>query len=119
VSRPALRLVVLASVVALAAGCGSSGGVTATSVANCLNAKSFLVRPKGVTVEGASPSGITFTLTLYKTPGAARAAEASLNPRTTLASGSAIVDFKGNAPVGGHAPKLAKADAAVVAKCVR
>ena len=117
-SRPALRLVVLVSVAALTAGCGSSGRVTATSVANCLNAKGFLVRPKGVTVEGASPSGITFTLTLYKTAAAAQAAGASLNARTTLATGPAVVDFKGNAPVGGDQPKLAKADKAVIAKCV-
>ena len=104
---------------ALTAGCGSSGGVTATSVANCLNAKSFLVRPQGATVDGASPGGITFTLTLYKTPGAARAAGASLNSRTTIVTGRAVVDFKGNAPVGGHPPKLAKAEAAAITKCVR
>ena len=117
--RVALRVVVLASLVALTAGCGSSGGVTATSVANCLNAKSFLVQANGVRVEGASPSGITFTLTLYKTAATARAVGASLNKRTTLVTGLAVVDFKGNAPVSGNPPKLATADAAEIAKCVR
>ncbi len=118
-SRPALTLVVLASVATLTAGCGPSRGVTATSVANCLNAKSFLVRPKGKTVDGVSTSGIAFTLTLYKTPDAARTAAASRDARTTLVSGRAVVDFKGNAPVGGHPPKLAKTDPAVITKCVR
>jgi hypothetical protein len=112
-------LVVLAALATLTAGCGSSGGATATSVANCLNAKSFLVRPADVTVEGASPGGITFTLTLYKTSGAARAIGASLNSQTTFVTGSAVVDFKGNAAAGGHPPKLAKADGAAITKCVR
>jgi hypothetical protein len=119
VSRHTLRLVVLASVAALTAGCGSSGAVTATSVANCLDAKNFLVRPKGVTVEGASPSGIAFTLTLYKTPDVARAAGASLNKRTTTVTGRAVVDLKGNASVDGQPPQLAKADEAAITKCLR
>jgi hypothetical protein len=117
-SRPALTLVVVASIAALTAGCSSSGAVTAASVANCLNAKSFLVRPKGVTVEGASPGGITFTLTLYKTAGVAQAAGASLHTQTTLVTGLAVINFKGNAPVGGHPPKFANADATVIANCV-
>jgi hypothetical protein len=119
VSRPARTLVALASVAALSAGCGSSHGVTATSIASCLDAKSFLVRPEGTTVEGASPNGITFTLTLYKTAAAARTAGAALSDRTTLITGRAVADFKGNAPIGGRAPKLGKADAAAVANCVR
>jgi hypothetical protein len=105
-------------VAALAAGCGS-GAVTATSIANCLNAKSFLVRPKGTTVEGASPSGITFTLTLYTTVAAARAAGASLSARTTFVSGRAVIDYKGNAVVGGNRPQFADSDTAVITKCVR
>jgi hypothetical protein len=119
VSRPVITLVVLASLAALTAACGSSGALTATSVANCLNAKSFLVRPKGGTVEGASPNGITFTLTLYKTAAIARAAAGSLSTQTALVTGPAVVDFKGNAPVGGRSPKLTKADTTVIAKCLR
>jgi hypothetical protein len=112
-------LVILASVAALTAGCGSHRGITATSVANCLNTKSFLVRPQGATVDGVSTSGIAFTLTLYKTPGAAQAAGASLNRRTTIVTGRAVVDFKGNAPVGGHPTRLTKTEASAIAKCVR
>jgi hypothetical protein len=117
--RRTRTLVVLASAAALTAGCGSSGDVTATSVANCLNAKGFLVRPKSTIVEGAAPSGIAFTLTLYKTATAAKAAGAKLNTQTTLVTGPAVVDLKGNAPVGGHPPKLGKTDAAAIGRCVR
>jgi hypothetical protein len=119
VSRPALKLFLLASTAALTAGCGSSGALTPTSVANCLNAQNFLVRPQGATVDGVSTSGIAFTLTLYKTVDAARAAGASLNRRTTIVTGRAVANFKGNASVGGVPPEITKAEAAAIAKCVR
>ena len=102
---------------ALIAGCGSSAG-GAKSVANCLDAEGFLVQAHGTAIEGASPGGVTFTLTIYKTAAAAHAAGTALSHTTTLVAGPAVVDFKGNAPVGGHAAKLATPDAATIRSCL-
>jgi hypothetical protein len=110
-------LLVLTALAVLTAGCGSSPS-GAKSVANCLNGQGFLVEPRATTIEGASPGGVTFTLTLYKTAAGARAAGAALNGATTLVVGLAVLDFKGNAPVDGRVAKLATADAAIIRSCL-
>ena len=87
-------LVVLAVVLA---GCG--GGAKkqppALATANCLNDLGFLVQPKARTVEGTSPSGVGFTITLSST--------------------APVVDSRGN-PSG---RKLTRAELGSIKKCLR
>ena len=86
-STPVSRLLVLAALVAVLAGCGSKGGsspgtaneptggggVNGISVGNCLNEdENFLVQPSSNALDGQSPGGVTFTLTFYKDGAAAR-----------------------------------------------
>ena len=81
-------ILVVAVLAALVAGCGGGGGggsssgtpnggggVNGISVGNCLNEdEDFLVQPSQTTLDGQSPAGVSFTLTLYKDSAAAQAA---------------------------------------------
>jgi hypothetical protein len=66
--------------VVVLAGCGggSKKQPVAVATAHCLNDGGFLVQAQGRTVEGTSPSGVGFTLTLA--PGRPAAIDASGNP---------------------------------------
>jgi hypothetical protein len=44
------------------AGCGGKPKTAAQRVADCLNAKDFLVGPAGGRVEGTSPRGVAFSV---------------------------------------------------------
>jgi hypothetical protein len=83
-----------------------------------LNGQGFLVQPHGTAIEGASPGGTTFTLTIHKSAAAARTAGAALSAKTTLVAGRAVVDFKGNAPAAGQAAKLARPAARIIRNCL-
>jgi hypothetical protein len=72
--------------VVLLTGCGGSARKQSAAVemANCLNDRGFLVQAKHRTVEGTSPSGVGFTLTLR--PGKAPVVDASGNPSSAKLS---------------------------------
>jgi len=110
--------VVLAAVAALAAGCGGGDRSAAASVADCLNGYGgFLVQPSGDSVAGQAPSGLTFSLRLYTSPGPARAAAASKSRKTTAVAGRAVVDFGGNPGV--PPPRLSRRGLSEIRACVR
>src|SRR2546428_741520 len=102
------------------AGCGGAARSTATNVADCLNTDGFLVRPSGTTVEGTSPGGVGFTLTLYRTAAAATAAYEKASPKTTLLVETGVIDFGGTPPAhkGGPPAKLAQTELATIKTCI-
>jgi len=75
------------------AGCGSSA-----TVAGCLDAKGYLVQQHGAVIEGSSPAGVNFTLTLYRSALLARRASTRLEAATSALLGVGVVDFAGNPP---------------------
>jgi hypothetical protein len=129
-------LVVLTVSTTLAAGCGGGGGSssgggggTATSatgkvdgitVGNCLNNDDFLVQPSTGSVDGQSPAGVSFTLTFYKTPAAAKAVAAKKSKKTTAVIENGVVDFRGNpSPYAGAPPaKISKVELASIKTCI-
>jgi spermidine/putrescine-binding protein len=127
--RSTLFLVLLAAVAVLA-GCGggggkSSGGGSASSVSgidvgNCLNDENYSVGPTETSVEGSSPAGINFTLTLYKSNAAAAAVAKKRSPKTTALVENAVIDFRGNpSPYAGAPPaKIGKAELATIRRCI-
>jgi len=92
-----MRVLAVAGAALLLAGCGGSHQVT---LSGCLNDAGFLVTSSGAKVEGTSPGGVAFTLTVYGSPRAAKRAAASLEPRTTAVLGAGVVDFHGNPDPG-------------------
>ncbi len=134
-------LLVLAVLVVILSGCGgggssnssgssgstgsssSSGGGGATdgiAVGNCLNDQDFLVQPETTLVNGQSPAGVSFTLTLYASPAAAKTAAAKKNPKTTAVVENGVVDFHGNvSPYQGAPPaKISKVELAAIKTCI-
>lgn len=100
---------------------GSSSGVNGISVGDCLNQnENFLVQPQQGLVDGQSPAGVSFTLTFFKTPAAAKAAFAKKNPKTTALVENGVVDFKGNpSPYQGAPPaKISKVELAAIKRCM-
>ena len=129
-------IVVLAALVALA-GCGGGGGgsssgsssgepnggggINGITVGNCLNDdENFLVQPETGKVDGQSPGGVTFTLTLYKSQAAAKAVYDKKNPKTTSLVQNGVVDFKGNPSIYAGAPpaKISKVELAAINRCI-
>jgi hypothetical protein len=88
-----MRVIAVACAVALLSGCGGKSKVT---VAGCLNDDGFLVTSSGAKVEGTSPGGVAFTLTMYENARAAKRAAAGLDRHTTAAVSTGVVDFRGN-----------------------
>jgi hypothetical protein len=128
-SKSSTQLLVLLAAAALLAGCGggsksSSGGgassVSGIDVGNCLNDENYSVGPTETTVEGSSPAGINFTLTLYKSDAAAAAVAKKRSPKTTALVENAVIDFRGNpSPYAGGPPaKIGKAELAVIKRCI-
>ncbi len=125
-------IVILGALVALS-GCGgggsSSGGggsssgktVDGVKVGDCLNNdENFLVQPQTSKVDGQSPAGVSFTLTLYPTAAAAQTAFKKKNPKTTALVDKGVVDFKGNpSPYQGAPPaKISKVELAAINRCI-
>jgi hypothetical protein len=103
--------------VALAlAGCGGH----APTLADCLNAKGFLVEERSGVVRGSSPAGVNFTVTVYAHPGAARRAFRALPRGSGALLGDAVVDFAGNPPSSpGHGPaRLSRGAVAAISHCL-
>src|SRR4051812_45018947 len=105
VIRRVRRPVVLAAAAAAAvlAGCGSGGGshggrgIDGISIANCLNDdENFLLQRTGNALDGQSPAGVVFTLTLYKDAAAAKSVAAKRSKKTTAVVENGVVDFRGN-----------------------
>jgi hypothetical protein len=105
--------VVLAGITLIVGGCGGSKTVSDTSVGTCLNDRGFLVQQRKLVVDGMSPGGVNFTLTLYKGAAAARAA-AGKRPKTSAVVGNGVVDFGGNPAQA----RISKAALATIRSCV-
>jgi len=133
-TSPILVLAVLAAVLA---GCGGSsggsggsnssgaynggGGVNGISVGNCLNSdENFLVQPSQKVLDGQSPAGVSFTLTLYKNAAAAKAVFVKKSPKTTSLVENGVIDFKGNpSPYAGAPPaKISKSELNAIKRCI-
>jgi hypothetical protein len=135
-------ILVLAALAAILAGCGGGGGsgsggggggsassgtpnggggVNGISVGNCLNEdENFLVQPSQTVVEGQSPAGVNFTLTLYKDDAAAKAAYAKKSPKTTSLVENGVIDFRGNPSIFAGAPpaKISKSELNAIKGCI-
>ncbi len=133
-------LVVLAVLAVILSGCGGGGGSSSSgssgstgsssssggsatdgiAVGNCLNDEDFLVQPETTLVNGQSPAGVSFTLTLYASPAAATAAAAKKNPKTTAVVENGVVDFHGNvSPYQGAPPaKISKVELDAIKTCI-
>jgi hypothetical protein len=126
-------LLVLAALAVILAGCGggsksssgTSGGGTGNgtngiAIGNCLNDANFLVQPETGLVDGQSPAGVSFTLKLYATPAAAKAAAAKKDPKTSALVANGVVDFHGNvSPYKGAPPaKISKVELAAIKSCI-
>ena len=133
-------IVVLAALAALLAGCGGGGsssssgsggggnsgvpsgggGVNGISVGNCLNDEDFLVQPSQKVLDGQSPAGVNFTLTLYKDAAAAKAAFDKKNPKTTALVENGVIDFRGNPSIFAGAPpaKISQSERNAIKKCI-
>jgi hypothetical protein len=137
-TKLASPFLVLAAVAAILAGCGSSsgggggggkagnipnggGGVNGISIGNCLNINyDFLVQPNQTSVGGQSPAGVTFSLRLYKTAAAAKAAAAKKSAKTTALVENGVIDFKGNPSLYAGAPpaKISKLELSEIKSCM-
>jgi hypothetical protein len=129
-------ILVLVALVAVLAGCGGSsggggggtpsgvpsggGGVNGISVGNCLNNEDFLVQPSQTVLDGQSPAGVSFTLTLYKDNAAAQAAAAKKSKKTTAVVENGVIDFRGNPSIFAGAPpaKISKSELGAIKKCI-
>jgi hypothetical protein len=127
-------LVVLAALAVILAGCGGGGsksssgttggstgnGTNGIAIGNCLNDANFLVQPETGLVDGQSPAGVSFTLKLYPTPAAAKAAAAKKDPKTSALVDNGVVDFHGNvSPYKGAPPaKISKVELAAIKSCI-
>ena len=135
-SKLTAPILVLAALVVVLAGCGgggksgsgsggtsttASGTVNGITVGNCLNEEeNFLVQPSETVLDGQSPAGISFTLTFYPTPAAAKAAFAKSSAKTTSIVENGVIDFKGNpSPYKGAAPaKISQVELASIKRCI-
>jgi hypothetical protein len=108
----AVRLVVPVLAAAVLAGCGGASRVT---VAGCLDDAGFLVTGSAARIEGTTPRGVGFTLTIHGSPAAAARAAASLPRRTTAVAGTGVVDFRGNP--GPHA-RVTSGELATIRGCL-
>lgn len=107
-----MRVIALACAVALLSGCGGKSKVT---VAGCLNNDGFLVTSSGAKVEGTSPAGVAFTLTVYETAQAAKRAAAGLDRHTTAVASTGVVDFRGNP---GPGARITAAELTTIRDCL-
>jgi hypothetical protein len=109
--RP-MRVLAVVVVAGLLAACGGKSPVT---VGGCLNDAGLLVTSSGQKVEGTTPAGVAFTLTVYPSAAAARRAASRLDPRSTAVVGAGVVDSKGNPSPGAS---VSAADLAAIRECL-
>jgi hypothetical protein len=133
----AVTLLLVPLATALLAGCGGGGGkssagssptatidlskVNGITIGNCLNQEEdFLVQPSERVLDGMSPAGVNFTLTLYKNGVAAKAAAKKKNPKTTAVVEDGVIDFRGNpSPYKGAPPaKISRVELAAIKRCI-
>ena len=131
------RLILFSSLAILTlAGCGGGTKKTATStpfeavpvkrspstVARCLNDRSFLVQATPHRVSGSSPGGINFSVTFFQSSAAARVAQATHHYLTQIVSATSNVgiDDSGNPPAkpGGPPRALAGIDLHTIVVCI-
>jgi hypothetical protein len=128
-------IIVLAALAVILAGCGgggsgsssssstsaSSGAIDGVKVGNCLNENDdFLVQPSTDILTGQSPAGVSFSLKIYPTAAAAKAALAKKNPKTSAIVETAVIDFTGNpSPYKGAPPaKISKIELNDIKACI-
>jgi hypothetical protein len=99
-SRATFRPVRVLTVVLVAGLLAACGGKSPVTVGGCLNDAGFLVTSSGAKVEGTTPAGVAFTLTVYGSDAAATRAASKLHPRTTTVVATAVVDSSGNPEPG-------------------
>ena len=102
-------------------GGGSSSGRSGIDIGNCLNENyDFLVQPSDTEVDGMSPAGVSFSMKLYPSASAAKAAYAKKPPKTTALVDNGLVDFHGNpSPYQGAPPaKISKTELANIKSCI-
>jgi poly-gamma-glutamate capsule biosynthesis protein CapA/YwtB (metallophosphatase superfamily) len=94
--------------------------VNGISVGNCLNDEDFLVQPSQKVLDGQSPAGVNFTLTLYNDAAAAKAAFDKKNPKTTALVENGVIDFRGNPSIFAGAPpaKISQSERSAIKKCI-
>lgn len=109
--RP-MRVLIVVLVAGFLAACGGKSPVT---VSGCLNDAGFLVTSSGTKVEGTTPAGVAFTLTVYPSAAAATRAASRLDPRTTAVVEAGVVDSRGNP---GTAARVSAADLAAIRTCL-
>jgi hypothetical protein len=107
-----MRVLAVVFVAVLLAACGGRRPVT---LSGCLNDAGFLVTSSGTKVEGTTPAGVAFTLTVYPSAAEATRAAARLDPRTTAAVEAGVVDSHGNP---GRDVSVSAADLAAIRKCL-
>ena len=133
-TTPVSRLILLAVLAAALTACGSKGsspgtaneptgggGVNGISVGNCLNEdENFLVQPSANALDGQSPAGVVFTLTLYKDEAAAKAVADTKSKKTTALVENGVVDFRGNPSIYAGAPpaKISPVEIAAIKGCI-
>ena len=128
-------ILVVSALAALLTGCGGGGGssssksgvptggggVNGITVGNCLNDdENFLVQPSQTVLDGQSPAGVSFTLTLYKNAAAAKAAAAKKNKKFTALVENGVIDFKGNpsANAGALPAQISKVELNAIRRCM-
>ncbi len=93
-----------------------------STVATCLNGRSFLVQASPHRVSGSAPDGVNFTVTFFASEQAALTATASHHYRTQiiLPTIDVGIDDTGNPPAkaGGKARTLAAVDLHTIVVCV-
>jgi hypothetical protein len=92
-----------------------------STVATCLNGRSFLVQASPHRVSGSSPGGVNFEITFFANATAALAAKTTHHYRTQLILPTTDVgiDDSGNPPgKGGKAMTLAAVDLHTIVVCV-
>jgi hypothetical protein len=102
-------------------GASATGGVSGIKVGDCLNNnEDFLVQPSEQALDGQSPAGVGFTLTLYKNAAAAQAAGAKKSKKTTAVVENGVIDFRGNPTIyaGAPAAKISQSELSAIKRCI-
>lgn len=107
-----MRVLAVVAATGLFAACGGKAPVTLSS---CLNDAGFLVTSSGAKVEGTTPAGVAFTLTVHRSAAAATRAASRLGPRTTAVVGTGVVDFHGNP---GQSARVSAAELTTIRQCL-